>query len=287
MLRTILEAEGRHTTQYFEMFGNRAIYHEGWLARVIHRVPWGDKPLNTLQEDKWELYNTEEDFSLTNNLAETNPDKLEELKVLFEKEAIKNNVYPLDDRVYERFNPATAGRPDLMGDRKSLTLSEGMDGIMENAFLNIKNNSKTITANVELIGNDRGIILAQGGKFGGWALYMDDGKPSYTYNWFGLDSYTVTSSKAIPKGSAEVKLDFVYDGGEALGKGGIATIYVNGEKVAEGRIEKTIPFVFSADETADVAKDDATQVASSVFKDVKDSEFTGYVEKVEISIPEK
>jgi arylsulfatase len=281
------EAEGRHTTQYFEMFGNRAIYHEGWLARVIHRVPWGDKPLNTLQEDKWELYNTEEDFSLTNNLAETNPDKLEELKVLFEKEAIKNNVYPLDDRVYERFNPATAGRPDLMGDRKSLTLSEGMDGIMENAFLNVKNNSKTITANVELIGNDRGIILAQGGKFGGWALYMDDGKPSYTYNWFGLDSYTVTSSKAIPKGSAEVKLDFVYDGGEALGKGGIATIYVNGEKVAEGRIEKTIPAVFSADETADVAKDDATQVASSVFKDVKDSEFTGYVEKVEISIPEK
>jgi arylsulfatase len=280
-------AEDRHTTQYFEMFGNRAIYHEGWLARVIHRVPWGDKPLNTLQEDKWELYNTEEDFSLTNNLAETNPDKLEELKVLFEKEAIKNNVYPLDDRVYERFNPATAGRPDLMGDRKSLTLSEGMDGIMENAFLNVKNNSKTITANVELIGNDRGIILAQGGKFGGWALYMDDGKPSYTYNWFGLDSYTVTSSKAIPKGSAEVKLDFVYDGGEALGKGGIATIYVNGEKVAEGRIEKTIPFVFSADETADVAKDDATQVASSVFKDVKDSEFTGYVEKVEISIPEK
>jgi arylsulfatase len=280
-------AEDRHTTQYFEMFGNRAIYHEGWLARVIHRVPWGDKPLNTLQEDKWELYNTEEDFSLTNNLAETNPDKLEELKVLFEKEAIKNNVYPLDDRVYERFNPATAGRPDLMGDRKSLTLSEGMDGIMENAFLNVKNNSKTITANVELIGNDRGIILAQGGKFGGWALYMDDGKPSYTYNWFGLDSYTVTSSKAIPKGSAEVKLDFVYDGGEALGKGGIATIYVNGEKVAEGRIEKTIPAVFSADETADVAKDDATQVASSVFKDVKDSEFTGYVEKVEISIPEK
>ena len=281
------EAEGRHTTQYFEMFGNRAIYHEGWLARVIHRVPWISKPLNTLQEDKWELYNTEEDFSLTNDLAASNPEKLEELKVLFEKEAIKNNVYPLDDRVYERFNAKLAGRPDLMGDRKSLTLSEGMDGILENTFLNIKNSSKTITANVELKGNDRGIILAQGGKFGGWALYMDNGKPAYTYNWFGLDSYTITSSKAIPKGSAEVKLDFVYDGGEALGKGGIATIYVNGEKVAEGRIEKTIPFVFSADETADVAKDDATQVASSVFKDVKDSEFTGYVEKVEISIPEK
>ena len=281
------EAEGHHTTQYFEMFGNRAIYHEGWLARVIHRVPWEDKPLNTLQEDKWELYNTEEDFSLTNNLAASNPEKLEELKALFEQEAIKNNVYPLDDRVYERFNAKLAGRPDLMGDRKSLTLSEGMDGIMENTFLNIKNSSKTITANVELVGNDRGIILSQGGKFGGWALYMDNGKPAYTYNWFGLDSYTVTSSKAIPKGSAEVKLDFAYEGGEDLGKGGVATIYVNGEKVAEGRIEKTIPAVFSADETADVAKDDATQVATSVFKDAKDSEFTGYVKKVEIRIPEK
>ncbi|MEK6224229.1 MAG: hypothetical protein N2A97_05130, partial [Thermodesulfobacteriales bacterium] len=281
------EAEGHHTTQYFEMFGNRAIYHEGWLARVIHRVPWVNKPLNTLQEDKWELYNTEEDFSLTNNLAASNPEKLEELKALFEQEAIKNNVYPLDDRLYERFNAKLAGRPDLMGDRKSLTLSEGMDGIMENTFLNIKNSSKTITANVELKGNDRGIILAQGGKFGGWALYMDNGKPAYTYNWFGLDTYTVSSDKALPKGSAEVKLDFAYEGGEDLGKGGVATIYVNGEKVAEGRIEKTIPAIFSADETADVAKDDATQVANSVFKDVHDSEFTGTVEKVEISIPEK
>ncbi len=279
-------AKGRHTTQYFEMFGNRAIYHDGWLARVVHRIPWENIPINTLQQDKWELYNTEEDFSLTNDLAETNPEKLEELKVLFESEAIKNDVYPLDDRVYERFNAATAGRPDLMGDRKSLTLAQGMGGIMENTFLNIKNNSKTITADLELEGNDRGIILAQGGKFGGWALYMDNGKPAYTYNWFGLDSYTVTSSKAIPKGRAEVKLDFAYEGGKDPGKGGIATIYVNGEKVAEGRIEKTIPFVFSADETADVGKDDATQVANSVFKNAKDSEFTGHVNKVEISIPE-
>ncbi len=280
-------APDRHTTQYFEMFGNRAIYHEGWLARVVHRVPWEALPMNTLQEDKWELYNTEEDFSLTNDLAASNPEKLEELKALFEQEAIKNNVYPLDDRVYERFNAKLAGRPDLMGDRKSLTLSEGMDGIMENTFLNIKNSSKTITANLELKGNDRGIILAQGGKFGGWALYMDNGKPAYTYNWFGLDTYTVSSDKVLPKGKAEVKLDFAYEGGEDLGKGGVATIYVNGEKVAEGRIEKTIPAIFSADETADVAKDDATQVANSVFKDVHDSEFTGTVEKVEISIPEK
>ena len=280
------KAEDRHTVQYFEMFGNRAIYQDGWLARVIHRVPWRPKVLNTLQEDKWELYNTKEDFSLTNDLSAANPKKLAELKDLFDKEAVKNNVYPLDDRTYDRFNAAIAGRPDLMGDRTSLTLAQGMDGIMENAFINVKNRSKTITANVKLKGNDRGIILCQGGKFGGWALYMADGKPAYTYNWFGLDIYTVKSSKAIPKGGAEVKLGFAYDGG-GLGKGGMATLYVDSEKVAEGRIEKTEPMVFSADETADVGKDDATQVVTAIFKDVHDSEFTGYVKKVVISIREK
>jgi arylsulfatase len=280
------EAKDRHTTQYFEMFGNRAIYHEGWLARVVHRAPWKVTPRNTLQDDVWDLFNTVEDFSLTNNLAEQNPKKLEELKALFDREAIKNNVYPLDDRTYERFNAALAGRPDLMGGRTSLTLAQGMDGIMENAFINIKNNSKTITANLALHGSDRGIILCQGGKFGGWALYMDNGKPAYTYNWFGLESYTVKSPNSISKGNAEVKLDFKYDG-QGTGKGGIATLYVDGEKVAEGRIEKTEPAVFSADETADVGKDDATQVVPAAFKDVKDSEFTGTVEKVVISIPAK
>jgi arylsulfatase A-like enzyme len=279
------KAKDRHTTQYFEMFGNRAIYHEGWLARVVHRVPWHSKPVRSLQEDVWELYNTEEDFSLTNNLAGKYPEKLAELEELFEQEALRNNVYPLDDRVYERFNAAIAGRPDLMGGRTSLTLAQGMDGILENTFINVKNNSKTITADLELEGKDRGIILTQGGKFGGWALYMDDGKPAYTYNWFGLESYTVKSSKAIPKGSAEVKLDFAYDGG-GLGKGGVATLYVDGKKAAEGRIDKTEPMLFSADETADVGKDDATQVVAA-FKDVHDSEFTGFVKKVVISIPEK
>ncbi len=279
-------AKDRHTTQYFEMFGNRAIYHDGWLARVIHRVPWANEPIRSLEEDIWELYNTRDDFSLTNNLASKNPKKVEALKKLFEKEAIANNVYPLDDRTFERFNPALAGRPDLMGDRTSLTLTQGMSGILENAFINIKNNSKTITADVQLNGNDKGIILTQGGKFGGWALYMDNGKPAYIYNWFGLESYTVTSPNAIDKKNAEIKLVFDYEGG-GTGKGGIATIFVDGEKMAEGRIDKTQPAVFSADETADVGKDDATQVADKVFKDVEDSVFTGYVTKVTVSIPQK
>jgi len=278
-------APDRHTTQYFEMFGNRAIYNDGWLARVVHRAPWRNQVENTLQNDVWELYNTAEDFSLTNDLAAQNPDKLKEMQDLFEKEAIANSVYPLDDRLYERFNAALAGRPDLMGTRTSLTLADGMAGILENTFINEKNRSKTIVANVELKGNDRGVILTQGGKFGGWALYMDGGKPAYVYNWFGLDRYTIASPKAITGDSAEIKLQFDYDGG-GNGKGGMATLYVDGEKVAEGRVDKTQPLVYSADETADVGLDDATQSADLVFKDVEDSDFTGFVKSVTISIPE-
>jgi arylsulfatase len=277
------DAEDRHKTQYFEMFGNRAIYHDGWLARVIHKVPWrGDKPFRPLQEDIWELFDTRADFSLSNDLAAKHPEKLEELKALFEKEALRNNVYPLDDRTYARFNAKRAGRPDLMGDRTTLTLSEGMTGITENTFLNVKNTSKTIEADVELTGKDRGVIIAQGGKFGGWALYMDRGKPTYTYNWFGLDAYTVQAARPVQGKEATIKLDFEYDG-DGFGKGGTATIFVNDEKVAEGRIDKTQPNVFSADETADVGKDEGTVVVP-VFKSIEDSEFTGRVKSVTVSI---
>jgi len=279
-------AKDRHTTQYFEIFANRAIYHEGWLARVVHRVPWKNDPIHTLQNDVWDLFNTQEDFSLANNLADKHPAKLKEMMELFKKEAIANSVYPLDDRSYERFNAAIAGRPDLMGDRTSLTLGHGMTGILENTFINEKNSSKTIVANVDLKGSDRGVILCQGGKFGGWALYMDQGKPAYTYNWFGLKSYTIASTKAIDKDKAEIKLVFNYEGG-GTGKGGQATLFVDGEKVAEGRIDKTQPALYSADETADVGIDESTPVADKVFKDVEDSEFTGRVNEVTISIPKR
>jgi len=272
------DAKDQHTTQYFEMLGNRAIYHEGWYARVIHKLPWERKPINTLQEDVWELYNTIEDFSLSNNIAEQNPDKLEQLKKIFDQEALKNNVYPLDDRTVERFNASVAGRPDLMAGRTSLTLTQGMTGIMENAFINVKNKSITIEAKVDLVGNDKGIILCQGGRFGGWALYMDNGKPTYMYNYFGLSMYTVQSPTKIADKNATIKLVFDYDGG-GFGKGGLATIFVNGEKMAEGRIDRTVPFVFSGDETADVGIDDATQVVS-LFSNAQDSKFTGYVTSV-------
>ena len=279
------DAEDRHTVQYFEMFGNRAIYHDGWLARVVHMVPWVGTPRKAFLDESWELYNVNEDFSLTNDLADQNPEKVKQMEALFEKEAIANNVYPLDDRLYERFNAALAGRPDLMGDRKSLTLADGMEGILENTFLNVKNTSVTIVANVDLEGNDRGIILCQGGKFGGWALYMNNGKPAYTYNYFGLQSYTVESSKKISNPNAEIKLEFEYDG-DGNGKGGLATLFIDGDEVAKARIDRTQPGVFSADETADVGLDDATQVADKVFKDLNDSKFTGFVKNVTISIPE-
>ena len=280
------DAEERHTTQYFEMFGNRAIYHDGWMARVVHQVPWHGKPLCTFEEDVWELYNVDEDFSLTRDLAKEHPQKLKELQEVFKKEAIANNVFPLDDRLYERFNAKLAGRPDLMGDRKSLTLAHGMEGILENTFLNVKNTSKTIEADVTLEGKDQGIILCQGGKFGGWALYMSDGKPGYTYNWFGLDQYTVESPVAIESDKAKIKLTFDYDGG-GIGKGGTAKLFVDGKMVAEGRIEKTQPAVFSADETADVGLDDATQVVEELFGNREESEFTGYVDSVKISIADE
>ena len=279
-------AAEQHKVQYFEMFGNRAIYNNGWMARVVHIVPWVGKPRGTFAEEKWELYNIDDDFSLVNNLADANPKKLKEMQDLFEKEAIANNVYPLDDRLYERFNAATAGRPDLMGDRKSLTLADGMEGILENTFLNVKNNSVEIVANVSLKGNDKGIILCQGGKFGGWALYMNDGKPAYVYNYFGLEYFTIEAPSAIKNSKAEIKLEFAYDG-DGAGKGGMATLFVDGKQVAEGRVEKTQPAVFSADETADVGRDDATQVADKVFENVNESDFTGHVDKVKISIPEK
>ncbi|RKZ16641.1 arylsulfatase [bacterium] len=278
------EAADRHLTQYFEMFGNRAIYHEGWLARAVHRAPWGTTVMQPLQEDPWELFDTTRDFSLAHDLASEQPEKLDELKALFRDEAIRNNVYPLDDRVFERFNAAVAGRPDLMGGRTSLTLAHGMTGLLENTFLNIKNSSKTIDADLSLEGNDRGVILCQGGKFGGWVLYMDEGRPAYTYNWYGLESYTITAPEPLGAGDAEVRLEFTYDG-DGPGKGGTARLFVNGDQVVEGRIENTQPAVFSADETADVGLDEATQVANEVFTDMKDSHFTGTVKSVTISIP--
>jgi arylsulfatase len=275
----------RHTIQYFEMFGNRAIYHDGWFARTIHKAPWEQKPRRALADDIWELYDTRNDFSLVNDLAAKNPQKLEEMQALFMQEAEKNHVFPIDDRVFERVNAELVGRPDLMGGRTSITLAEGMTGMTENVFLNIKNKSKSITAEVEVPeGGAHGAIIVQGGRFGGWALYVKDGVPAYDYNFLGLQRFTVAATEKLKAGKSIIRFDFAYDGG-GLGKGGMGTLYVNDKKVAEGRIERTQPMIFSADETADVGIDLATPVVEAIGSEAK-SRFTGKIPKVTIEVKE-
>ncbi|MBK8831749.1 MAG: arylsulfatase [Saprospiraceae bacterium] len=285
MLYTIDDAtaKDRRTTQYFEMFGNRGIYHNGWVACTRHSIPWilGSAP--PLEEDVWELYNIDEDFSEANNLAETNPEKLKELQEVFKQEAIKNHVFPIDDRRSERFNPAIAGRPDLLGPRKTLTVYEGMVGIAENAFINVKNTNYTITADVEIPkAGANGVIIAQAGKFGGWTLYMKNGKLQHEYNYFGVENTRVTSSTAVSPGAHILKYEFVFDGGKP-GAGGTSILYVDDKKVGEGKIPKTQPFVFSADEGVDVGMDGETNVSND-YKE-GDNAFTGKIQQVKVEVP--
>jgi arylsulfatase len=278
------DAPERHTTQYFEIFGNRAIYRDGWLARTIHRAPWQTGKQKPLTEDVWDLYFVHKDFSLANNLAEKYPKRLDEMKALFMIEAAKYNVLPIDDRTIERTNPELAGRPDLLGSRTSLTLYEGMEGMLENTFINVKNRSKTVTAEIEIPeGGASGAILVQGGRFGGWSLHLRDGKPAYEYNWLGLERFVVESPKALPAGKVTVTLDFAYDGG-GPGKGGLAKLSVDGKQVAEGRIGRTQPNIFSADETADVGLDNQTPVARGIGYGPEDTRFTGSIEKVTVEV---
>ncbi len=279
-----VKAKDNHLTQYFEIFGNRAIYHDGWLAGTVHRAPWEFKPRGSLEDDVWELYDTRADFSLVNDLAKANPAKLKEMQELFLKEAVKYHVLPIDDRTLERLNAALVGRPDLMAGRTSLTVYEGMVGMSENTFINTKNRSHTITAEVTIPeGGASGVILCQAGHFGGWSLYLKEGKPVYTYNYLGLMHFDVASTKAVPAGKATIRFEFAYDGG--LGKGGMGTIIVNGEKVAEGRIEHTQPMCFSADEGADVGEDGETPVAGD-YGIPAPYKFTGKINKVTVELKE-
>jgi len=276
------KAPSRHTTQYFEIFGNRAIYQDGWLAGTVHRAAWEFKPRRALEEDVWELYDAQSDFSLANDLAGKNPQKLTDLQALFMTEAVKYSVLPLDDRTLERLNAALVGRPDLMAGRTSLTVYEGMTGMSENVFINVKNQSHTITADVKIQKGGNGVILAQAGRFGGWSLYLKDGKPTYTYNWLGLKEYTVAAKQALPAGKATIRYEFVYDGG-GVGKGGTGTLFVNGKSVASGKIEQTQCCAFSADEGADVGADEGTPVTEAYQVPFK---FTGKIDKVTIDLKE-
>jgi len=274
------KAKDRHTTQYFEMFGNRAIYHEGWVAATRHSLPWVNAALPPLKNDVWELYHVDADFSQANNLAAQNPTKLKELKDIFNKEAIKNHVFPIDDRRVERFDAGLAGRPDVMGKRTSLTVYEGMTGLMENVFINTKNRSYTVTADVELSdANATGVIISQAGRFGGWALYAKDGRVHHEYNFFGLERTKIASKESLSAGRHLIKYEFVADEPKP-GTGGKCALFVDGEKVAEGQIPKTQPFAFSGDEGADVGLDGETTVSDD-YKE-GDNKFTGKIHQVTV-----
>ena len=193
-------------------------------------------------------------------------------------------MLPLDDRTLERLNAALVGRPDLMAGRTSLTVYQGMIGISENVFINVKNRSHTITAEVEIPKNGaNGVILAQAGRFGGWSLYLKDGRPTYTYNWLGLQRYTVAAKQALPAGKATIRFEFAYDGG-GVGKGGVGTLFVNGKNVATSRIERTQCCAFSADEGADVGADEGTPVTEAYKVPFK---FNGKIAKVTIVLKEE
>lgn len=269
-------APEQHKIQYFEMFGNRGIYQDGWFARTIHRAAWKPKPDSTLQNDIWELYNTNEDFSLANNVAAQNVDKLKAMQDLFMAEAEKYHVLPIDDRLLERTNAELMGRPTVMGDRNTVTYGEGMKGMGVDVFIDLRGKSYTITTEVAVDAGGNGVIVCQGGRFGGLSFYMKKGKPAFSYNYLGLESFHVMADQPLKPGNYKLTLDFVSDGG--LGKGGIATILVNDNKVVEKRIEKTQPGIFSVDDLADIGLDEGTQVA-----DYGGShKFTGKIEYVTI-----
>jgi arylsulfatase len=275
-------AEG-HETQYFEMFGNRGIYHKGWTAVTKHRTPWetGITKLPAFDEDIWELYDTTKDWTQSKDLAKENPKKLHELQRLWLIEAVRYNVLPLDDRFAERGNPDLAGRPQLIKGKRQI-LFGGMGRLTESSIINFKNKSHAVTAEVVVPKSGaEGVIIAQGGLTGGWSMYTKDGRLKYCYNFYGLNRYTIEGAVKIPAGVHQLRMEFKYDGG-GLGKGGTVTLLVDGEKIGEGRVDQTEPMIFSADETCDVGFESGSPVTYDYPKSGR--KFTGDVNWVEIDV---
>jgi arylsulfatase len=248
-----------------------------------HSIPWDVNSISTtLANDRWELYHVDRDFSQADDLAAREPAKLRELQQKFDEVAVANLVYPLDDRRTERFDFRAAGRPDLMNGRKTLTVYPGMTGMMENAFINVKGVPHRITAEIEVPANGAdGAIIAQGGRFGGWTLFMNGGKPAYEYNWFGQERTRAIGTEPLAPGMHVITVDYTPDAAKP-GAGGRAVLAVNGRPVAEGRIPQTVPGIFSADEGADVGVDNETPV-SDLYPE-EGNAFTGTIRKVTIAL---
>jgi len=259
-------AATQHKRQYFEMGGARAIYDNGWIAATIHGLkPWADgAPDIAFSNDTWELYDINNDFTEHDDISKSNPAKLEELKKVFMEEAKKYDVLPLDDRAAERFNAKLAGRPSGPIEGLShFTYYEGMFRLPEGSAPDVKNKSFTLTADIEVSqNNSQGVIITQGGLFAGWALIMENGKPQFIYNWLQEQITPIAAKEALSAGKHTITFDFTYDGG-GVGKGGNGVLSVDGKTVANGHIEKTVPFRFSLDETMDVGLDTGTPVSPS------------------------
>ena len=277
------DAAERHDLQYFEMFGNRGIYHKGWSAVTKHRTPWqlvgGTVP--PFDEDVWELYDGSTDYSQARDLSGEQPDRLRELQRLWLIEATKNNVLPMDDRTGERINPELAGRPTLVKGTSQLFFP-GMGRLSEHSVLSIKNRSFSVTAEVDVPeGGLDGVIIAQGGGFGGWSVYAKDGVLRFAYNLLGIHEFITRADEAVPSGTHQVRMEFAYDGG-GLGKGGDVTLYHDGTAVGSGRVDATQAMIFSADETTDIGYESGTTVSSEYH--ARSSRLTGKVHWVQLDL---
>jgi arylsulfatase A-like enzyme len=279
------DAPDRHQTQYFEMFCNRGIYHKGWSAVTKHRTPWamGGQVMPAFDDDVWELYDGNSDWTQSNDLSKENPDKLHELQRLWLIEAVKYNVLPLDDRQIERINPTSAGRPSLIKGNSQL-LFPGMGRLSENSVVDIKNKSFAVTSEVDVTADGAdGVIIAQGGRFGGWSLYANDGRAKFHYNVLGIKSFDIEATEPVPAGTTQVRMEFEYDGG-GMGKGGNVTLYYDGKEVGSGRVDQTQGFIFSADETTDVGYESGTTVSPDYTAHT--SRFSGKIDWVRIDLGE-
>lgn len=278
------KASENHLTQYFSVFGNRGVFENGWLACTVRNVPWlFNQKFPPLEDDVWELYDLNTDFAQAVNLAASSPDKLKEMKSAFSREAIKNKVFPIDDRKAERIVPAIAGRPDILKGRKEMTFYEGMHGLFELAIISVKNCDFTVTSEVELMdAHSQGVIIAQGGRFGGWAIFMKDGQPAYEHNFFGQERYKATSKEPVPAGKHTIVFHFTPDDAKKLGSGGKGILSVDGKQVAEVQTPKMVYGVFSFDDGLSIGTDDETSVSLD-YKE-GDNAFSGKIKKVTISV---
>jgi len=277
------DAESRRRTQYFELGCNRGLYHDGWMASAPSFAPWEPNRADDWTPDKqvWELYKLDEDFSQAHDLATQHPDKLRELQDLWWAEASKYSVLPLDWRGTIRMNAEAMGRPSLIGDRTRVTYYPGMVALPDAACLPMLNKSWTITAHIELPNDTaEGMIITHGGSEGGYGLYLKAGRPTFVYNYLGVERPSFSGDTPLGKGKATLGVRFDYDGG-GMGKGGTVTLTVNGDTVASGRLERTVPIQFSITEGLDVGMDNGSAVDWTYRLPFH---FTGRIEEVTVEV---